>query len=431
MLSFKKEGVFILPPVSAKTLSGKTLESKPFKVRVTKQAVSKQYKPSKDDVVDMEVSLNKKHIKLGDSIECEIRLFTNMQITDMSSISPLLVSNAYWKEQDLPSEKTFEKVFHKGDSVNSVVWLKAFIRPIQSGRMVIQPMKFQAIIKRKDKEADPFEAFFGGGKIYFEIDTIIETKPMVVQVDYKQQPTRNVTIDTGTPTHRLGLVIDRSSSLLARSERDNDSFMQLENDFLHQLQEMQSLPDYSVTFFAGKPHYPTPHELSNIPNVMAFKENDGSAVYSSILASALRDGAITTNRSPYSILLLTDGHDNASRLSEKTLTNILLKHRIRVDVVVFACKKDSVFYPVNDSIEIIKIRNNQDYRDVERIAKATNGQFVVVDNRSKMPAAIRIIREKLLKSETPKQQPQKGFAPDKNLLYTFYKEIMSEASTGF
>ena len=76
-------------------------------------------------------------------------------------------------------------------------------------------------------------------------------------------------------------------------------------------------------------------------------------------------------------------------------------------------------------------KNNKDYRDVERIARATNGQFILVEKESQIPEAIRTIREKIQKAEAPKQKPEKQFKPEKSLLFGLYKEIMSDAKTDF
>ena len=243
-------------------------------------------------------------------------------------------------------------------------------------------------------------------------------------------PTRDAKPNMSEQPHGIGLVIDRSSSLFARNDTLSESFLELETLFVKLVQS--NLPsDHSVTLFAKKPHYPTRTELDNLSDVSPSAGNDGSAIYDAILASALREGALTSGHPPFSVLLLTDGSDNASHLSESTLINILLQNNIRVDVIAFASKKDSLFYSLGKDFGFIKMDNTQNMEDVKRIAQATNGFFIWIDNKKQIPAAIRQVRESLRNAPTPDLSPEKTFAPNINLLYKLYDGIISDAETDF
>ena len=454
-LRFNKEGIFTLPPMIAKTTSGKELQSKPFIVRVTKEHITpssdlgnnvqqsstpkdgvRKSSSPKENLLVLEATVNKDHIELGDSVECEIRLIlNNTSVNRMMPSNSISITNAYYKNLEILENGTVEKFKYKGNSVYSTLWKKILIIPIQSGKVTLEPIDFIVTRSILNPNNDPLDYFFGGGGgiPYKYKDTIIASKPVIIEVAEKQLPAKDIKFDIDTPKHNTGIVIDRSSSLNAKPDSISASFSQLQNHFLEQFLDEKSKSNYSITYFAGKPHYPTTSELSNIPGVTSSKENGGSAVYDALLASALREGALTTERVPYSILLLTDGGDNASRLSLETLTNLLLKHGVRVDVIAFASERDSIYYDykINDAIEGFFAKNNKDYRDVERIARATNGQFILVEKESQIPEAIRTIREKIQKTEAPKQKPEKQFKPEKSLLYGVYKEIMSDAKTDF
>lgn len=433
ILSFNKEGNYSMPIMKAQTNSGVELTSKPFTVHATKETVlslsNSSTKSTKNDLLAVEATVNKNHITLGDSVECEIRVYTNLSLDQLSS-PPLAINSAYWKEQTLPSKKTYENVYYKGKYVPSLLWKKMTIIPMQAGDFRIEPMKIKATWSKLNSN-DPLLFFKPETFIY--LDSIITTSPITIHVKEQQLPATNIVLSNKKNTHTSGLVIDRSSSLKAQSDSLAPTYFQLENHFLEQLINKNVLSDYSITLFAGKPHYPKSENTSAILNSFPSKGNDGSAIYDAILASALRDGVLTREHAPYSILLLSDGSDNKSKLSEKTLTNLLLKHRIRVDVIAFASKKDSIYYAFDDTIEYSKskIKNTQNFSNLQRIAKNTNGAFILIENKSQIPAAIRKIKEKRLKSEVPNQQPEKGFHPQKTILYTLYKEIMMEAESEF
>lgn len=433
-LSFNKEGCYTMPIMQAQTESGKNVSSKPFSVRATKDAVSPEsnaskHKPSKNDLLVVEATVSKDHISLGDSVVCEIRLYTNSDIKQMTLASTKEIRQAYWHEHELPNGKSFETL--EGDSVPSLLLQKFSIIPLQAGEIVLEPMKFTItrLGTRLDTSIDPFEAFFNAGSAYVERDTVIMTNPIKIQVDNRQLPDDVIALDS-KKAHDLGIVIDRSSSLKAQSDSLAPTYLQLENLFAEQLAKEKVLTDYSVTLFAGKPHFPKFSHLADVLRISPSEENDGSAIYDAILASALRDGALTTERSPYSVLLLADGSDNSSRLSEKTLTNLLLRHHIKVNVIGFASRNDSVYYLENDTIGRIKIKNTHDFSEVERIAKATGGFFVHIFDKKQIPDAIQKVKS-LEMGLAPNKQPDNDFSPEPYLLNLLYKEIVKESESDF
>lgn len=433
-LSFNKEGCYTMPIMQAQTESGKNVSSKPFSVRATKDAVSSEpnaskHKPSKSDLLVVEATVNKDHISLGDSVVCEIRLYTNSDIKQMPLASTKEICPAYWHEHELPNGKSFETL--EGDSVPSLLLQKFSIIPLQVGEIVLEPMKFTItrLGRRLDTSLDPYELFFNAGSSYVERDTVIMTNPIKIQVDNRQLPDDVVALDS-KKAHDLGIVIDRSSSLNAQSDTLAPTYLQLENLFAEQLAKEKALTDYSVTLFAGKPHFPKFSHLTDVLRISPSEENDGSAIYDAILASALRDGALTTERSPYSVLLLTDGSDNSSRLSEKTLTNLLLRHQIKVNVIGFASRNDSVYYLANDTIGRVKIKNTHDFSEVERIAKATGGFFVHIFDKKQIPDAIQKVKS-LEMGLAPNKQPDNDFSPEPYLLNLLYKEIVKESESDF
>lgn len=429
-LSFNKEGCYTMPIMQAQTESGKNVSSKLFSVRATKDAESSEsntskHKPSKSDLLVAEATVNKDHISLGDSVVCEIRLYTNLNIGQMSLASTKEICPAYWHEHELPNGQSLKTL--EGDTVPSLLWQKFSIIPLQAGEIVLEPMKFT--VTRLDKSLDPFELFFNAGSAYVLSDTVIMTNPIKIQVDNRQLPDDVIALDS-KKAHDLGIVIDRSYSLKAQNDSLAPTYLQLENLFAEQLAKERGLTDYSVTLFAGKPHFPKFSHLTDVSRISPSEKNDGSAIYDAILASALRDGALTTERSPYSVLLLTDGSDNSSRLSEKTLTNLLLRHQIKVNVIAFASRNDSVYYLANDTIGRVKIKNTHDFSDVERIAKATGGFFVHIFDKKQIPDAIQKVKS-LEMGLAPNKQPDNDFSPEPYLLNLLYKEIVKESESDF
>jgi hypothetical protein len=121
--------------MQAQTESGKNVSSKPFSVRATKDAESSEsntskHKPSKSDLLVAEATVNKDHISLGDSVVCEIRLYTNLYISQMSHVSTLEICPAYWHEHEMPYGSSFKTL--EGDSLPSILLQKFSIIPLQA-----------------------------------------------------------------------------------------------------------------------------------------------------------------------------------------------------------------------------------------------------------------------------------------------------------
>ncbi len=432
-LNFNKEGVFTLPVLSAQTSTGKKLVSEPLPVVVRKAPAEIGKKAEaiafskENDILAIETTINKDHIQLGDSVQFETRLYTNMDILSCLFLS-FPIYPAYYKTSEI-TDDSIHKTVYKDDSVKTVLLYKGSIFPIQSGKVTLNPIEMSFTIAKKIEGVDPLDAFFNSTPSYIERDTVIKANPLTIQVDDKKLPQKSIKLPKTTNT--LGIVIDKSLSLKSMPDSTAETYLQLENKCHERLQRALEPSNISVTLFTGVPHYPSTSELQRLESIEPSEHKNGSSVYDAVLAAALRDGALTTESSPYSILLLTDGMDNASKVSERTLINLLQKHNIRVDVITFASRKDSVYVAYGDSLEIVKMNNSQKYDDVERIARQTNGLFFQVEKEEDIPTAIAKIEEKLQRCEKPVQKPEAGFAPDNYMLYMLYKDIWKDAETKF
>ena len=437
ILNFKKIGTCIIPPMGFELANGEVVFSDSISVQVKKQirnhAISSDSAASKSrgEILVVEAKTNNQSINIGDSIECEILLYTDMDLGQVN-YATLPVNNAYWHRYDSSDELTLDSTIYNGKPVKTILLDKYSIIPLQPGRTIIEPLKVNLTLYERIPDADPFEMFFNGGSVYTEKDTIIETKAIEIIVNNKERPFKDIKLKTFPQQKNIGLIIDRSSSLFSRTDSLAPFFMELENQFVEQLLEVMDQP--SITLFAGKPHYPTSSELKNITKVMPSKENDGSAIYDAIIASALHEGALTAARSHYSILLLTDGSDNASHISEKTLEVLLKKHNIRVDVIAFGCKNDSIYYTFNDpdfSSASIMSKNRQDFTNIERLAKATNGMFLLIEEEKQIPTSVRKAVQHILKEPSSMDNTCDDFHFVTELLHHYYKEITIESESDF
>ena len=431
ILKFKKEGVYSIPPITIKLANGEQLTSKSINVRVMKQSSTKTTQNENKNIsIIAEIKTNETEVAIGDSIECDLIVYIDEEsyVNGIIKDCSMFITNAYYHEQHLMEGHMYEKVSYNGSKMDSYLLKRYIVVPLQPGKLTIEPIsigiRYNQPQKRKNNVAF-IPSFLLPSE---EKDTIITTKAVEIKVSNKRLPTKENTLDISDHPHKLGLIIDYSGSLSKKIDTLSESFLELEKIVVDELKN--KLTDYSTTIFAGKPHYPTNQEIEEIPNVNPSKSNNGSAVYDAIIASALREGALTSKQN-FSIILLTDGDDNGSHISESYLINLLLKNKIRVDIIALGSQKENVFFKSEDEKYYTEMKNQQDLEPLKRIAKATNGIFIMIENKEQISNAIQDLMQKLQKDESPNLKPDKSFNPKQEMLYKFYEKIISESKSDF
>lgn len=433
-----KPGKHLVPSLTVTDSNGNeysSLEGMSFYViDDEKNQKKKMVDTDKQKILEIVAVVDKNKISLGDSIKCQIHLFTNLDVVSLNTLKDLEVDNAIRHEIPTDTQKTFKETIYKGMSVKTVLLAEHYLIPLQAGIIKIENASFKAFYSEQDPNIDPFEAFFNGKSCRIERDSVLTIKPVYLKVTPKElyNKTINTTAVANTRSS-VGIVLDRSSSLFATEDTLRAYYYQLENAFMKRF-----LPNinrnYDLTIFAKHPYKIFKDDLEEYANSIKDSNNDGSAVYDAIL-SAITDRE-TGKIDKKSIILLTDGSDNCSRISANTLTNILLENGIRVDVVAFASKMDSVYYVFKDSIDTngddiyddvesrnMLIENCQNLDKIREIATATGGVFVQVCNETQLPEAILQIQNAISFEKRPLKKPAKMFKPDRGMLVKLYKEI--------
>ena len=388
---------------------------------------------AKSKILEIVAVVDKNKISLGDSIKCQIHLFTNLDVVSLNTLKDLEVDNAIRHEIPTDKQKTFKETIYKEMPVKTVLWAEYYLIPLQAGKIKIGDGSFKATCLEKNPNIDPLEAFFSG-KIGNERDSVLTIKPVYIKVIRQKQYSEDEKMQTIANTRSsIGIVLDRSSSLFTTEDTLRANYYKLENVFMKRF-----LPNinrnYDLTIFAKHPYKIFKDDLEEYADSIKYSNNDGSAVYDAVLSAITNRETGKIDKE--SILLLTDGSDNCSRISANTLTNVLLKYGIRVDVVAFASKMDSVYYAFKNSIDTngdniyddvelrnTLIENGQNLDNIKKIATATGGLFVQVCNETQLPEAILQIQNAISFEKRPLKKPAKMFKPDRGMLVKLFKEI--------
>ena len=433
-----KSGKHLVPSLTVTDSNGNeysSLEGMSFYViDDEKNQKKKMVDTDKQKILEIVAVVDKNKISLGDSIKCQIHLFTNLDVVSLNTLKDLEVDNAIRHEIPTDTQKTFKETIYKEMPVKTVLWDEYYLIPLQAGTIKIENASFKALYSEHDPNIDPIEAFFNAKSCRIERDSVLTIKSVYFKVTPKELYNKNInTTAVANTRSSVGIVLDRSSSLFTTEDTLRANYYQLENDFMKRF-----LPNinrnYDLTIFAKHPYKIFKDDLQEYANSIKDSNNDGSAVYDAIL-SAITDRE-TGKIDKKSIILLTDGSDNCSRISANTLTNILLENGIRVDVVAFASKMDSVYYVFKDSIDTngddiyddVKLRNMliENYQNLDKIkeiATATGGVFVQVCNETQLPEAILQIQNAISFEKRSLKKAAKMFKPDRGMLVKLYKEI--------
>ena len=433
-----KSGKHLVPSLTVTDSNGNeysSLEGMSFYViDDEKNQKKKMVDTDKQKILEIVAVVDKNKISLGDSIKCQIHLFTNLDVVSLNTLKDLEVDNAIRHEIPTDTQKTFKETIYKEMPVKTVLLAEHYLIPLQAGIIKIENASFKAFYSEQDPNIDPFEAFFNGKSCRIERDSVLTIKSVYFKVTPKELYNKNInTTAVANTRSSVGIVLDRSSSLFTTEDTLRANYYQLENAFMKRF-----LPNinrnYDLTIFAKHPYKIFKDDLQEYANSIKDSNNDGSAVYDAIL-SAITDRE-TGKIDKKSIILLTDGSDNCSRISANTLTNILLENGIRVDVVAFASKMDSVYYVFKDSIDTngddiyddVELRNTliehgQNLDNIKEIATATGGVFIQVCNETQLSEAIQQIQNAISFEKRPLKKPAKVFKPDRGMLVKFFKEI--------
>ena len=433
-----KSGKHLVPSLTVTDSNGNeysSLEGMSFYViDDEKNQKKKMVDTDKQKILEIVAVVDKNKISLGDSIKCQIHLFTNLDVVSLNTLKDLEVDNAIRHEIPTDTQKTFKETIYKEMPVKTVLLDEYYLIPLQAGTIKIENASFKAFYSEHDPNIDPIEAFFNAKSCRIERDSVLTIKSVYFKVTPKELYNKNInTTAVANTRSSVGIVLDRSSSLFTTEDTLRANYYQLENDFMKRF-----LPNinrnYDLTIFAKHPYKIFKDDLQEYANSIKDSNNDGSAVYDAIL-SAITDRE-TGKIDKKSIILLTDGSDNCSRISANTLTNILLENGIRVDVVAFASKIDSVYYVFKDSIDTngddiydnVELRNTliehgQNLDNIKEIATATGGVFIQVCNETQLSEAIQQIQNAISFEKRPLKKPAKMFKPDRGMLVKLFKEI--------
>jgi len=138
----------------------------------------------------------------------DLRMFDNVKLPDFKGF--------HSQEIELPNDRRWGLEHYKGRNYQTTIYRQFLLFPQQTGKLAIEPARFDASIAQAVQVDDPFEAFFNGGGNYVEVKKTIMTPQL--SIDVKPLP-------AGKPADFSGGVGDFeiTSSINATDIKTNDA----------------------------------------------------------------------------------------------------------------------------------------------------------------------------------------------------------------
>ncbi len=220
-----KNGTFTIPAARA-VINGKTVTSSAVKITVSgsAQQSSRQGAPrmhgSDDDGMRpagstisgndlfIRVSANKKTVHEQEPILLTYKVYTQVDLTQLEGKMPDL-TGFHTQEIPLPRQKSFSVENINGKTYKTVTWSQYVMYPQMTGKLQIPSITFKGIVIQRNRNVDPFEAFFNGGSAYTEVKRNVVAPSVTIQVN--PLPKRPAGFSGGVGTFTISATADNTT----------------------------------------------------------------------------------------------------------------------------------------------------------------------------------------------------------------------------
>ena len=220
ILMAKKNGSFTIPVAQAQ-VGGKTIQSNELHIKVSGQAQSsqggsRQSSPGEEirsagsaisgSDLFIKVSASKHRVREQEPILLTYKVYTLVGLTQLNGKMADLKS-FYTREVPLPAEKSFKVENFKGRAYKTVTWQQYVMFPQATGKLEIPSITYEGLVVQRNRNVDPFEAFFNGGSGYIEVKKQITAPGITIQVD--PLPQRPANFSGGVGQFNISATLDQ------------------------------------------------------------------------------------------------------------------------------------------------------------------------------------------------------------------------------
>ena len=129
----------------------------------------------------MTATASRTNVHEQEAILLTYKIYTLVDLTQMDGKLPSL-DGFQIQEIQLPRTKEFELEQYNGRNYRSVVWSQYLLFPQKSGDLTIPSITYEGTVVTRNRNIDPFEAFFNGHSGYTEVKRKISTPALTIHV---------------------------------------------------------------------------------------------------------------------------------------------------------------------------------------------------------------------------------------------------------
>ncbi len=220
-----KNGTYTIPAARA-VVNGKTITSNPVKISVSgsasqsnRQGAPRMHGSDADDMrpagsaisgndLFIRVSANKKTVHEQEPILLTYKVYTQVDLTQLEGKMPDL-TGFHTQEIPLPRQKSFSVENINGKPYRTVTWSQYVMYPQMTGKLQIPSLVFKGIVVQRNRNIDPFEAFFNGGSAYTEVKRNVVAPAVTINVT--PLPNRPAGFSGGVGRFSIKSSVDKAS----------------------------------------------------------------------------------------------------------------------------------------------------------------------------------------------------------------------------
>ena len=223
ILSATKNGTFTIPAAHI-TADGEQVSSNTVKIVVSGQAqqgggqsqggYQRQQQQPRDagtpisgNDLFIKVSASKSRVVEQEPVLLTYKVYTLVDLTQLEGKMPDL-KGFHTQEVPLPQQKSFKVEQLNGRPYRTVTWSQYVMFPQITGKLQIPAITFNGIVVQRNRNIDPFEAFFNGGSGYVEVKKQINAPGITLQVD--PLPERPAGFSGGVGKFSIAASIDKN-----------------------------------------------------------------------------------------------------------------------------------------------------------------------------------------------------------------------------
>ena len=129
----------------------------------------------------MTATASRTNVHEQEAVLLTYKIYTLVDLTQLDGKLPTL-DGFQIQEIPLPRTKEFQLEQYNGRNYRTVVWSQYLVFPQKSGRLTIPAITYDGVVVTRNRNVDPFEAFFNGTSGYVEMKKKIVTPSIVINV---------------------------------------------------------------------------------------------------------------------------------------------------------------------------------------------------------------------------------------------------------